>query len=392
MIRNALALTLVALMSSTAAVACSGDADGSETVDFDDLLIVLSNWGGDGSVGDVTDDGAVDFDDLLLVIANWGDCEDVVELVALANAYVDSLSSSQQAVTVVDFTAANAAKWSNLPSVPSGSLGTNSMRNGVAYSTLTSVQREAWDEFVNAALGATGAGQLDEIRASDDYLGDAQNGYSGDYVYLAFVGAPSETGDWMMQVGGHHVAFNVFFTGNDVQATSPYFLGVEPQSFTLDGTAYAPMEDQRAAMYDLVNSLTSAQLAQAHLSSSFSDVYLGPGDNDPGLFPTGTSGRGILGSALTSAQQELIATAISTWVQDSPDAATYQALYESELDETYVAYSGQTSLTNQGDYVRIDGPHVWIELVCQNGVVFSGIHFHSIWRDRVSDYNAAFGF
>ncbi|RZK21647.1 MAG: DUF3500 domain-containing protein [Hymenobacter sp.] len=44
-----------------------------------------------------------------------------------------------------------------------------------------------------------------------------------------------------------------------------------------------------------------------------------------------------------------------------------------------------------GDYVRIDGPNVWSEFVCQNGIVYhSQIHYHSIWRDRTRDYGGNF--
>ncbi len=51
--------------------ACPGDADGDNDVDFDDLNLVLLNWGTAGPTGDVDDDGDVDFDDLNLVLLNW---------------------------------------------------------------------------------------------------------------------------------------------------------------------------------------------------------------------------------------------------------------------------------------------------------------------------------
>ncbi|MFD5593345.1 DUF3500 domain-containing protein [Streptomyces griseorubiginosus] len=47
----------------------------------------------------------------------------------------------------------------------------------------------------------------------------------------------------------------------------------------------------------------------------------------------------------------------------------------------------------QGDYVRIDGPHVWIEFVCQNGFVYQGkVHYHTVYRDRTRDYGSEFSF
>jgi Protein of unknown function (DUF3500) len=37
------------------------------------------------------------------------------------------------------------------------------------------------------------------------------------------------------------------------------------------------------------------------------------------------------------------------------------------------------------DYVRIDGPRVWTEFCCQGDD-----HYHTNWRDRVTDYGAEF--
>ena len=70
------------------------------------------------------------------------------------------------------------------------------------------------------------------------------------------------------------------------------------------------------------------------------------------------------------------------------DAATILAKYESELDDTYVLFSGtDTSMEVQGDYVRVDGPSVWIEYSTQNVVTIdSGTHPHAVWRDRNTDY------
>ena len=54
---------------------CPGDADGDGTVTFDDLTLVLGNFGTSvppGTIGDVNGDGMVDFDDLTLVLGNFG--------------------------------------------------------------------------------------------------------------------------------------------------------------------------------------------------------------------------------------------------------------------------------------------------------------------------------
>jgi DNA-binding beta-propeller fold protein YncE len=49
--------------------------------------------------------------------------------------------------------------------------------------------------------------------------------------------------------------------------------------------------------------------------------------------------------------------------------------------------SGSTDLSDRGDYVRIDGPRVWIEFAAQGSD-----QIHTIWRDRLTDYGAEFSY
>jgi hypothetical protein len=56
--------------------ACPGDADGSNSVNFDDITAVIANWGQSAPTpydgGDSDGDGDVDFDDITETLANWG--------------------------------------------------------------------------------------------------------------------------------------------------------------------------------------------------------------------------------------------------------------------------------------------------------------------------------
>ena len=54
--------------------ACFGDGTGDGVIDFDDMNIVLGNWGltGPNVPGDLNGSGTVDFDDLNLVLGAWG--------------------------------------------------------------------------------------------------------------------------------------------------------------------------------------------------------------------------------------------------------------------------------------------------------------------------------
>lgn len=333
-------------------------------------------------------------------------------VVTAANAFLATLGTAQQANVVLDRTQANAIKWSNLPC---GS----SCRNGIQLSTLSSTQLAAALAVVKAATGTSANEGYDEemqIRAADDVLaaagstggGPGGGGYSSGTYFLAFLGTPSTTGTWQLQFGGHHLALNLTFAAGAVTGTTPMFEGVEPKCWSVTGTTttangcttpgtsgstttYAPLYQEQAGMAAMLAGLSSTQLAAAKLSSTFSDVLLGPSQD--GKFPSIKVGLAV--SGLSTAQKALVLAAIKPWVQDTDDttAAALLKIYESELDSTYVSYSGNASLSNNADYVRIDGPSVWIEFVCQNGVVYSSqIHYHSVWRDHSRDYGASYTF
>ena len=312
----------------------------------------------------------------------------VSDVVDAANAFMYSLDSDQQAEALLDFTEANATAWSNLPC---GS----TCRVGIEFSSLSDEQLTAAEAVIEAATGTgsdTGYDQISQILKADDYLGETASGYGSGNYYLAFLGTPSTSGTWQLHFGGHHLALNLTYKDGAVEGTTPYFVGVEPTSWTDDdGTSYAPLSGMYDGMKAMVDSLTTDELTEAKLSESFSDVLLGP--DDDGGFPS--TKEGISVGELTDDQQALVLAAMKPWVDvaDDDTAASVLSTYKSELDDTYIAYSGSTDLSAQGDYVRIDGPGVWIEFVCQDGVVYSSqIHYHTVYRDHSTDYGGEFSF
>ncbi len=317
----------------------------------------------------------------------------VPKIVCLANAFLATLTSSQQAQVVLTLNLTNAKRWSNLPCGLS-------CRNGLLFSSLTTAQQTAALALIQAASGtATNEGyeEWQAVRAADDYLGLSASGYSSGNYVIAFLGSPSTTGKWMLQFGGHHYAQNITYDNGAVTSITPLHEAVEPNgSFTVNGTTYtSPLSSELAAVRDMLSSFTTAQLATAKISTTFSDCLMVPGSTT-NTFPS--TKQGIQVSALSSAVQAKVLTAIAAWVNDvdPTTAASYLATYQSELASTYVCYSSNSSgtsgnassfFTANTDYVRIDGPSVWIEFVCQTGVVISGqIHYHTVMRDHVRDY------
>jgi hypothetical protein len=306
------------------------------------------------------------------------------ELIAAANAFAATLSSSQLTSLNQQYTYKNAQAWSNLPQ----SMSRN--RVGLQLSTLNATQRAALGALLKVASGTKAGEGYDEIQQllnADDYLAanGGGSGYGSGNYFIAFLGTPSTTGTWELQFGGHHLAFaNTYINGALVGAT-PSFRGVEPfGTFQQNGVSNAPLESEQKALSAMLASLSSNQQATAKLSKTYSDLVLRPGND--WAFPS--TREGIKVSTLSADQKALVLAAIATYVNDvdDADAATIMAKYTKELDDTYISFSGTTGLLQQNDYVRIDGPSVWIEFSMQRGIVLAGNHPHSVWRDRVTDY------
>ena len=179
------------------------------------------------------------------------------------------------------------------------------------------------------------------------------------------------------------------YKAGEVVSATPLHTGVEPKSWTTEDATYAPLNPEHDGMAAMLASLDETQLAGAQLSETFSDVLVGP--QQDGQFPA--TKAGLVVSELSDEQKALVLAAITPWVQDADDTTASQLLtiYQEELNDTYIAFSGDSSLTNNADYARIDGPSVWIELAVQSSDI-DVTHYHTIWRDHTRDYGAEYTF
>jgi uncharacterized protein (TIGR03437 family) len=324
----------------------------------------------------------------------------VADVVAKALAFKAMLTAAQQQALEQAYTPQLARRWSNLPCA-------GNCRNGIGLGTLTPEQLSAAVEVIRAAAGTAtdeGSDEFNQIRRADSQLvssGGAGGGpgglsYGEGLYYLAFLNTPSTTGAWMLQFGGHHYGANFAFNQGRPVAATPHFLALEPLSFTVAGTTYAPLAQEHDALAAMLASLTPDQLTAARLSQTFGDVTMSPGESNGGngTFPTTKVGLAV--SSLSAAQKQLVLEAMRPWVRDADDtvASNLLTIYQNELDATYIAFTGNGASGNAAsflnantNYARIDGPSVWIEFACQNGVVFRNqIHYHTVWRDRNRDY------
>ena len=315
------------------------------------------------------------------------------KVACLAQAFLATLSTAQQDSVVQTLDLANAKLWSNLPCGLS-------CRDGIAFSSLSTTQLAAAKAVIAAATSTTTDQGYDEflkINETDSLLYSvAGGGYGkGNYV-ICFLGTPTTTGKWMLQFGGHHYAGNITYVNGSAVSVTPSHQGIEPKSWTTtSGVSITPLADEETAMATMLSSFSSSELTSAKISGTFSDCLMVPGSTT-NTFPT--TKQGIQVSSLSSTAQANVLAAMQRWVNDmdSTTAAAFMEIYTSELSSTYVCYASNTSgtsgsassfFTTNTDYVRIDGPSIWIEFICQTGVVYpSQIHYHSVMRDHSRDY------
>lgn len=321
----------------------------------------------------------------------------LAKAVCQAAGFLGTLTTAERSAANPAFTdTAQRTKWSNLPT---GMV----QRGGVQLGTLSAQSQAAARELMAVVLDTNGMSNLDGVRAADDYLAanGGGNSYGSGLYWIGIFGTPSATDSWSILFGGHHMAFNITFVSGVGYAT-PNHLGVEPKSaFTQGNQSYQPLADEGAAMLAIFQSLSSTDLAAAHLSGTFGDVVVGPVEYGTGSsasakakYPTGANRTGVRVSSLTATQQALVTAAIQAWAGsfDSAISSSLIAAYTSAAAyaDTYVAWGGTGSspdVDTNGTYFRIDGPRAWIEVACQGGIVFrNATHFHTIYRDKTYDY------
>ena len=228
------------------------------------------------------------------------------EVVAAATAFLGTLSAEQRETVVYEFDDdAKKSGWSNFPT-------SFVERNGPSLADLDDQQDAAALAVMEAALSDQGYKRLQDIRAADAYLEANQDststgttgtaGPSGgappsggaqpsggrpgggggggltfgeDLYFLAFFGEPSETGQFMVQFGGHHLAYNLTYQGGNV-SPFPSLTATEPSQFEW-GSAFDPLADEKSSTFAALGALTQEQLANAELDDDYQDLALGPG-------------------------------------------------------------------------------------------------------------------
>lgn len=321
---------------------------------------------------------------IALPVTDCGQAASHSRLVCLADKLKSGLSPELLGKLQRPYTVAEAKLWSNFP--PMGF----QERVGPTLGDFTPEQRGLVKAILQAAASIAaneGYDELEQVLNADDYLLEetGEAGFSSSNFHIAFLGSPAETGTWQLYFGGHHFALSNTYRDGQMVGATPSFRGVEPFTpFTMNGRENAPMAQERVAFAAALEALSQEEASKATLSGTYTNILAGPQQDD--AIPVVQEGLRL--QEATPTVQSLVLAAIETYVRDVNDtgADVVMAKYKAELGDTFLGFSGTRSVDAENDYVRIDGPSVWIEFSLQPGRSIPGIHPHSVWRDKSSDY------
>ena len=311
----------------------------------------------------------------------------IAKIVCLAENFKATLSDAQLSSLQLTYSVTDAKRWSNFPQAFS-----RPSRIGLAFGSLHPTQLASAKALMAAVLSQDtineGYDELEGGLIADDIIAKATgktSTFGAGNFYIAFLGQPSASALWELQYGGHHFAFANTYKGGQLMGATPSFRGTEPMETQANGRTYQPLEQEKAAFSKIIALLNEKEVNTARMPNSFSNLLLGPGKD--GQFPTNK--QGIRVGDLTQTQQEQVKKGIKLYVYDleTATADAVMAIYNAELADTYLSFSGSGSMSQVGDYMRIDGPSIWLEYSTQGSRDFpNSTHAHSVWRDRKSDY------
>jgi hypothetical protein len=320
--------------------------------------------------------------------------------VAAAEAFLATLSPTQQTEACYPVDAAQWRRWTNAYPLWTP--------HGLFLDDLDGGQRAAALRLVEACLSARGFTEARTAMKLNAALGELIGQYRDtlvEYAYFfAVFGTPSSTAPWGWQLWGHHLDISCFILGRHLVLT-PAFLGAEP--VTADGGTHRGLrlfDAERSRALDLRRALTSAQAETAVLHRSMLSADLPPdlvnfvdgrtragAGQDNRVLPY----EGLPADRLNPGQRRLLRSLLECYVGRMPAAPARAVLsaIARHLDETYLAWIG-----GAGDadafYYKIHSPVILIEFDNHQGVFLDNeepqpFHVHSIVRTpNGGDYGA----
>ena len=311
--------------------------------------------------------------------ARSGPQDDVARMVDRADQFLMSLSDEERTRATFDFESDERERFHFVPPE-------TFERHGLPLEDMSTEQRERAHDLLRAGLSQGGYMTATEIIELEAILEEMEGGQAfsrdPDLYFVSVFGTPSTDGTWAWRFEGHHLSLHFTIVDGGITVSSPTFLAASPAEVTEGPRAgLRPLGSLEDAGRALLASLDAAQrdiaiIEEVAPTNIVSGVQLAP---DP-LSPVG-----IVGSDLTSAQQDLLMEVVEFYMSVMADdiaALRRERIQDDGIENMTFAWAGGTGYGDVS-YFRVQGPSFLIEF---DHTQRDPNHIHSAWRDFDGDF------
>ena len=260
-------------------------------------------------------------------------------------------------------------------------------RRGVSYADLGFEQKVRAQELLRSGLSRRGYLTARQIMEVEGILGVLVEGEGRrfardpDAYWVSVFGTPSAAGTWGWRWEGHHLSLHFTVVDGAATVSTPTFLGANPATVPSGARkGLRAMKAQEDTARDLLASLDAGQREAA----IFDDVAPTNVVTGADLVVDPLDPVGIQGSALSSAQQEMLMAVVDSYVglmADDVAELRRAAVAEGGIEDTWFAWAGPTA-RGEVAYYRVQGPNFLIEF---DNTQEDPNHIHAAYRDFDGD-------
>ena len=259
-------------------------------------------------------------------------------------------------------------------------------RKGLPFKDLDPAQGLVAHALVASGQSVQGYRKALHIMSLEKVLARLEDDYSGrrdpEKYYLSVFGTPGGDGAWGWRLEGHHLSLNFTVVNGAAVASTPHFLGSNPQKIP-DGPragfrTLAAEEDLGRALFQ---SLNAQQQATARFADTAPRDIFTSADREVML----EKPIGLNASQMTPDQQQKLQRLIEEYAANVPDDLAAQRLTQMQAglwDGTWFAWAGPDAVGAK-HYYQVRGPAYLIEY---DNTQNNGNHVHAVWRDPADDF------
>ncbi|NNJ25558.1 DUF3500 domain-containing protein [Alienimonas chondri] len=311
-----------------------------------------------------------------------------------AEAFLATLDDAELKTAVLDPADASRMDWHFIP---------KPTRKGLMLKEMDRSQQLAARKLLASLVSAAGYKRAEQVMTLESVVALLENDpVKRDPLkyYFTLFGRPNDAGEpWAASIEGHHLSLNFLVKGDEVIASTPLFFGANPATVpdSLKAGAVEGVEagdrilsDPEDAGFDLLNSLTDAQRAVAHIDQQPPREIRSAGKGSWTVPPMGPE-DGLRGVKMTPPQREKLKSIVEWHLAPLPDAERGEKLAAMKdaggLRALRFAWLGATE-PGIGHGYRVRGPSLLIEFVNSQPDSFGNPanHAHAVVHDPAGDF------